>query len=135
MARAWLVISVAIGRALAQDTPEAHRALAKAAAGTDHLGIYRTVCPEPALANPNPPPARARGGGPRQDPPREQWYAEPVKVFDNLYYVGTKIHGAWAVTTSQGIIVIDALYGYAAEPEIADGLRKLELDPAQIKYV
>ncbi len=139
MARRWLLGVVAMSSAFAQppDTPEAHRALAKAAAGTDHLGLYRTVCPEPAVApaNPNRAPARARGAGPRPDPPREQWYAEPVKVFDNLYYVGTKVHGAWAVTTSQGIIVIDALYGYAAEPEIAEGLGKLELDPAQIKYV
>lgn len=39
------------------------------------------------------------------------------------------------MTTSDGIIVIDALYSYAAEPEIADGLRKLGLDPAKIKYV
>ena len=135
MMRSWLVFVLTTGTAFAQDTAQAHRALAKTAAGTDHLGIYHTVCPEPAPPNPTPAPARARAAGPRQDPPREQWYAEPVKVFDNLYFVGTKIHGAWAVTTSQGIIVIDALYGYAAEPEIAEGLRKLQLDPTQIKYV
>jgi len=131
---------VAIGCAFAQssDTAEAHRALAKAAASTDLMGIYNTVCPEPPAAPVAGAPAgRGRGaaGGVRQDPPREQWYTGPVKVFDNLYFVGTKIHGAWAVTTSDGIIVIDALYGYAAEPEIAEGLRKLGLDPARIKYV
>jgi len=31
--------------------------------------------------------------------------------------------------------VIDALFGYAAEPEIAEGLKKVGLDPAKIKYV
>ena len=31
--------------------------------------------------------------------------------------------------------MIDALFGYAAEPEIADGLKKVGLDPANIKYV
>ena len=36
-------------------------------------------------------------------------YADPAKVFDNLYFVGTKIHSAWALTTSQGIILIDEL--------------------------
>jgi metallo-beta-lactamase class B len=136
MKHSWVAGLLTIGLVFAQsDTPEAHRALAKAAAGTDHMGLYNTVCPEPATA-PRPAAARGRGAAPavRQDPPRDQWYAEPVKVFDNLYYVGTKIHGAWAVTTSDGIIVIDALFGYAAEPEIAEGLRKLNLDPAKIKY-
>jgi metallo-beta-lactamase class B len=102
------------------------------------MGVYNAACPQPPAAPAAGTPAgraRAAAGGVRQDPPRDQWYAEPVKVFDNLYFVGTKVHGAWAVTTSDGIIVIDALYGYAAEPEIAEGLRKLELDPAKIKYV
>jgi metallo-beta-lactamase class B len=56
-------------------------------------------------------------------------------MFDNLYWVGTKIHSAWALKTSGGIILIDTLYNYAAEPEIVDGLKALGLDPAAIKYV
>lgn len=127
--------SLAIGLGLGQptkDTVEAHQAAAKAAAGSDLMGIYDRACPTLAPA-----PAASRGAAPvtRADPPREEWYAEPVKVFDNLYFVGTKIHGAWAVTTSDGIIMIDTLYSYAADPEIAGGLRKLGLDPAKIKYV
>jgi metallo-beta-lactamase class B len=62
-------------------------------------------------------------------------YNEPVRVFDNLYFLGTKVHESWAVTTSDGIILIDALFGYAAEAEITDGMKKLGLDPATIKYV
>jgi metallo-beta-lactamase class B len=58
-----------------------------------------------------------------------------VKVFDNLYFVGTKEHGAWAVVGSEGIIVIDALYDYAAEEAIIGGLKKVGLDPGNIKYV
>jgi metallo-beta-lactamase class B len=42
---------------------------------------------------------------------------------------------AWAVTTSQGIIVIDAVNDYAVQDEIVGGLTKLGLDPKQIKYV
>jgi metallo-beta-lactamase class B len=38
------------------------------------------------------------------------------------------------VTTSQGIILIDTLYDYAVEAEVAEGLRKLGLDPRTIKY-
>jgi len=37
---------------------------------------------------------------------------EPAKVFDNLYFVGTKFHSSWALTTSDGIILIDTLYEY-----------------------
>ena len=68
-------------------------------------------------------------------PDRATWYAKPYKVFDNLYFVGTRIHSAWALTTSDGIIVIDTLFDYAIEPEIVDGLTALGLDPRSIKYV
>jgi metallo-beta-lactamase class B len=109
-----------------------HRAAARAAAGDDHLGVLGMVCrdldPFQAGAPNTPRP-------PREIPPIDDWYAEPAQVFDNLYFVGTQDHGAWAVTTTDGIIVIDALYDYAAEPAIADGLRKLGLDPEVIAYV
>jgi len=42
---------------------------------------------------------------------------------------------AWALTTSDGIILIDALYDYSVEDEIVSGLTKLGLDPTKIKYV
>ena len=116
-------------------TADTHIAAARAAAGKDHAFMFETLCVQ-ALAGLNTPAApQGRGGQPAGPPARAAWYAEPVKVFDNLYFVGTKVHGAWAVTTSDGIIVIDALYDYAAEPEIADGLKKLGLDPTKIKYV
>src|SRR5213079_1347772 len=84
-------------------------------------------------------PAQAKGGGrgaaPRQPgpPDRSTWYAEPVKVFDNLYFVGQSEYSIWAVTTSEGIIVIDTIFDYSVEEEIA-GLKQLGLDPANIKY-
>jgi metallo-beta-lactamase class B len=68
-------------------------------------------------------------------PDRATWYAAPYKVFDDLYFVGTRIHSAWALTTTDGIIVIDTLFDYAIEPEIVDGLTALGLDPRDIKYV
>lgn len=61
---------------------------------------------------------------------------EPGKAFDNLYYVGAAWVSAWAIKTSQGLILIDALNNnQEAEQLIDGGLRKLGLDPAQIKYV
>jgi metallo-beta-lactamase class B len=57
-----------------------------------------------------------------------------VKVFDNLYFVGQSEYSVWAVTTSEGIIVIDTIFDYSVEEEVSGGLRKLGLDPANIKY-
>src|SRR5688572_12289705 len=76
-----------------------------------------------------------RGGGPPAPPPREQWYAEPAKVFDNLYFVGMTEFTAWAIPTSDGIIVIDPVYDYSVEASVVEGLKKLGLDAANIKYV
>ena len=63
----------------------------------------------------------------------------PVKVFDNLYYLGVPGVGevtAWAITTSAGIVIIDTLNNSEeARDVIAGGLRKLGLDPRNIKYV
>jgi len=62
------------------------------------------------------------------------WYAEPVKVFDNLYFFGQSEYAVWAITTSQGIIVLDTIFDYSVEEEVAGGMKKLGLDPANIKY-
>lgn len=143
-----LAAALGVGSALAQqppDTIEDHRAAAKAAAGSDHVGLLNTVCPpRPAdaaavargrqSAPPGAAVTRAGPPAPRQVPPREQWYAEPVKVFDNLYFVGQTEYSAWAVNTSDGIILIDTIFDYSVEAEIVDGLKKLGLDPSKIKY-
>jgi metallo-beta-lactamase class B len=76
-----------------------------------------------------------RGGGPPPPPARETWYAEPAKVFDNLYFVGMTEFSSWAVTTSDGIIIIDPVFDYSVEAEVVEGLKKLGFDPATIKYV
>jgi metallo-beta-lactamase class B len=57
-----------------------------------------------------------------------------VKVFDNLYFVGQSEYSAWAVTTSDGIILFDTLFEYSVEEEVVGGLTKLGLDPAAIRY-
>ena len=69
------------------DTVESHVAAARAAAGTDFTGLADRLCtapaPQPPAASTAPAPARREG-----PPPRDSWHAEPVKVFDNLYFVG-----------------------------------------------
>ena len=120
------------------DSIDSHIAAAQKAAGTDFSGTLDRLCIQPANGADAEAAARnARGAAPRPRviPPRADWYAEPQQVFDNLYWVGTKVHSSWAIKTSAGIILVDTLYNYAVEPEIVDGLKKLGLDPASIKYV
>src|SRR5437762_495398 len=135
LAGGWLSIALA-ATALGQEgtgAVDSHVAAARAAAGQEHRGLFDAVCSQTSLRTPAPK-SPAASGGPRQAPPRSQWYAEPVKVFDNLYWVGQTEYSAWAVTTSDGIILIDTIYDYAVEAEVVDGLKKLGLDPATIKY-
>jgi metallo-beta-lactamase class B len=137
-------------------TADSHRAAARAAAGQDHTALLSTVCPNRPAGSANAArggatnaTARGRGAGRgggaatqgaqaaptrRQGPPREQWYREPQKVFDNLYFVGQTEYSAWAVTTTEGIIVIDTIFDYSVEEAVAGGLKKLGLDPRQIRY-
>ena len=110
------------------DTPDAHLAAAKAAAQFDFTGTLARICVAPQTG-----PGRDVAPGPAPD--RATYVTEPAKVFDNLYFVGTKIHSSWALTTSQGIILIDTLYEYATDEAIVGGMKKLGLDPANIKYV
>ena len=127
------------------DTPDAHVAVARAAAGDAYQNLFNFLCTVPTPRGGGAGAAGRRGGGPPPGPPtsaeatagkpdRSTWYAEPVKVFDNLYFVGQSEYSAWAVTTSDGIILIDTLFDYSVEEEVAGGLKKLGLDPATIKY-
>src|SRR5215813_14048787 len=132
-ALAALLLAATCAGASAQSTVDSHLATAKKAEGTDFPGTIARLCVVPDA--PVGGGAGARPGGPRPIPERATWYAEPARMFDNLYWVGTRIHSAWALQTSGGIILIDTLYNYAVEPEIVQGLVKLGLNPATIKYV
>jgi metallo-beta-lactamase class B len=113
----------------AQNEIDAHLTAARNAAGFDFTGTLARLCVAPAFTT------GMRDVAPGKPPARETWFTEPAKVFDNLYFVGSKIHSSWALTTSDGIILIDTLYTYNSEEEIVGGLKKLGLDPAKVKYV
>ena len=54
-------------------------------------------------------------GGPARDPdPRPMQTVEPLKVFDNLYYVGPGYVSVWLLTTPDGSILFDT----AQEPYV-----------------
>ena len=113
------------------DSVATHVAAAQAAADQEHLAVFNLLCATPAPA----PPQSAAPAAPSSGPPdRSGWHAEPAKVFDNLYFVGQSEFSAWAVSTSAGIIVVDTIFDYSVEDEVVGGLKKLGLDPAQIKY-
>lgn len=130
-----VVASSTFAQTLSSDAQKHLDAAAKAA-GVEHQAIYKTVCDGAiAFANPPAPRSTARTGAPSGPPSRSEWYAEPQKVFDNLYYVGMTEYSVWALTTSQGIILLDAIFDYSIEAEVDEGLRKVGLNPADIKYV
>jgi metallo-beta-lactamase class B len=58
----------------------------------------------------------------------------PIKVFDNLYYVGPGQVSVWLIPTSDGLILIDS----AQEPlvdHVLDSIRKSGFDPRNLKYI
>ena len=118
----------AVAREAPADTADGHLAAAKAAAQLDFLGTLGRLCVLPQTG-----PGDDNAPGPA--PARDTWYADPAKVFDNLYWVGGKVHSSWALKTSAGIILLDTIYPYNSDELIVGGMRKLGLDPKTVKYV
>src|SRR5664279_1352189 len=131
MSRVWssivpLVLLLAANAPLPAQSPadEAQRHLtkARALAGSDFLPTEELLCNELPGASPF-------------DAPEKDDRVTPTKVFDNLYYIGTRSVGSWAVKTSQGIILINALHTQWVTSTLIPGLKKVGLDPADVKYV
>lgn len=60
----------------------------------------------------------------------------PMRVFDNLYYVGGDWVSAWILKTSKGLILIDALNNQQEVQDLIEGgMIKLGLDPKDIRYL
>jgi metallo-beta-lactamase class B len=106
---------------------------AKNAAGLDWPGTFLRLCVVPPAAAGGA--GRGAGTTPPGPPARDTWYAGPAKVADNLYFVGTRIHSAWALVGSDGIIILEGLFDYAAPDEIVGGMKKLGLDTRKVKYL
>jgi len=104
--------------AVAQTAVQQHIDAAKKAAGTQWSAAADYFCAETQVTNA------------ATDPE-----VEPTKVFDNLYFFGNKGTLAYAITTSDGIILIDAGYADKVESNLIAGMNKLGLDPSKIRYV
>jgi len=138
-------ITVSINSAFAQQNPgkrnfqaEIDVAIqsAKTAAGFEHLGTLVRTCLLPQSGGENlTDNVPSYVSNPASAPTRDTWYADPAKVFDDFYFVGGKVQSSWALTTKEGIILIDTIYPYNSEALILGGMQKLGLDPKNIKYV
>jgi metallo-beta-lactamase class B len=140
-----IIAGLGVGGVLAQQTPgkrnfeaEIQAAIesAKTAAGFEHLGTLVRTCLLPQSGGENlTDTVPAYVTDPAKAPARDTWFAEPAKVYDNLFFVGGKLHSAWALKTKEGIILIDTIYPYNSEELVIGGMQKLGLDPKTIKYV
>ena len=69
-------------------------------------------------------------------PPLKDYTLEPTKIFDNVWFMGLASQGAFVITTSQGLILVDTLNTTEEARDIlVPSMQKVGLDPAQIKYI
>jgi metallo-beta-lactamase class B len=115
-----------------QDSPEAekHAEAAKKIAGNEWAQEANFFCSnEQQVAAMHILPSATQN-----DPP-ETRRADPMKVFDNLYFVGTNAVATWIITTPDGYIIIDSGNPGEEETTLIPGMIKLGLDPSKIKDV
>ena len=93
-----------------------------------YKALFDQVCAQPTL------PDAMRTNDRSAVVPRKEWFAWPANIFDNLYFIGTRTAGVWAINSSEGIIVVDASFHYTSK-ELMLGMLNFGLDPNDIKYV
>jgi hypothetical protein len=92
-----------------------HVEAARRAAATDHGFIFGRLCEDPIRAiKAAPAVGEVPGELPAKDPARK-WYTEPVRVFDDLYFLGQTAFSVWGLRTSGGIILVDSIFDYSVE--------------------
>src|SRR5581483_6940729 len=127
---AAIALAPLLSAASAQDNAilERHMAAATKAAKADllgALGLCKTATPQEATG------FMENYTKMKAEPP-----LEPMQVMDDLYFLGNYWTSAWAVKTSKGLVILDALDNAdEAQNYIENGLKKLKLDPSDIKYV
>src|SRR5437868_1698712 len=101
-----------------------------------------------AIAQTEPPAPPARGGGrggvdwnakaapwgALKNAPMTAQEKSPFKIFDNVYYVGLQTVAAYLITTSDGLVLLDAAYSQTTDL-ILGNIRALGFDPKNIKYI
>lgn len=109
---------------------------ARATAGADHQFVFGELCEGPIEAvGASPVTGAVPPALPNTNPDIGDWYTDPVRVFDDLFYLGQTRFGVWGLRTSEGIILVDAIFDYSVEAEVIGGLERLGIDPGEIRYV
>jgi metallo-beta-lactamase class B len=135
-----LVVGGAAGAKADDAAAQAHVAAAQAAV-------------QPAVANPDQPfqvfaaffkqwcaqpkqlPDVVRQEARRVPTTREEWYQKPVRMFDQLYFIGTKGTGVYAIDSPDGVAMIDTNFDWDGKELIAE-LKDFGIDPQQkLKYI
>ena len=125
---------------------------AQAAAAEAHVAAAQAAV-SPSVANPDQPfqvfqaffkqwcaapkqlPDVVRQENRRVPTSREEWYQPPVRMFDQLYFIGTKGTGVYAVNSPDGIAMIDTNFDWDAKDLVLE-LKDFGLDPEQnLKYI
>lgn len=60
---------------------------------------------------------------------------EPARLFDNLYFVGTRSVGAFVINTKDGLIMIDTGWGGPDCSLFVNDIKRLGLNPGKIKLI
>ncbi|NSW94225.1 MAG: MBL fold metallo-hydrolase [Bacteroidales bacterium] len=60
---------------------------------------------------------------------------EPIKLFDNLYFVGTTTVGVFIVDSGDGLVMLDTGIGDTDIALMVNDMKKLGLDPSGIKVI
>ncbi len=60
---------------------------------------------------------------------------QPIKLFDNLYFVGTTAVGAFLIDTGDGLVMFDTGNGDEDVALMVADMKKLGLDPGKIKLI
>lgn len=89
-------------------------------------------CTTAAFAGPPLPTAMQNLWNNWEDPAQQS--VEPFQIFDNVYFVGIDWVAAYLIETTEGLILIDSLYGKWVSLLI-NNIRKLGFDPNDVKYV
>jgi glyoxylase-like metal-dependent hydrolase (beta-lactamase superfamily II) len=100
--------------------------------GTDSGNVTCILCDEAQFTGSAFPPAMQQMWDIWED--AEQQHVAPFQIFDNLYYVGIDWVAAYVLETSDGLILIDSLYGKWTT-QLIKNIRELGLDPSDVKYV
>src|SRR5579872_1725299 len=113
LAPAFLIAQEKAPAELKPDAPEVtkHVEAAKKIAGTEWAAEVAFFCRPMPYAN-------------KPDDPE----FAPTKLFDNVYAIGRVGTVVYAITTSDGIILIDAGYANQVDTVLLPGMKKLGLD-------